>query len=516
MTKSQKSARSLCIASLSVIALLGLLRLPEPFHGDQALFTLSSSLWAEGGKLYEDFWDLKQPAIHAFYLVGGSLFGFTEVGIHMFEVLYMLGFSIILIVTMRRYLTNAWVACLAPLFTVGCYFALSGSWHLTQIEGLVGVPIFIGIWLASSFSETEELKPFRFFLSGLMGGVVLCFKILYAPIVGFSWIVALLAAHYVQKQTWGRVFSRVFVPIVLGLATPVALTVAYFASEGTLDLLYWISFIYPPQVVGEIRPSPHRLLAAVKWFIAGFGSLLPLAFIGAYGSLRRGLNILALNLVGWVALGLGAIVAQTVSWWEYHMLLLIPPVGLLAARGVDLIWGQVTLQGLRPSTRIDRFAAVALGVLVFASPVVSASTSAIKLANNGFALGSDDLRSYQSEVSHAYAQVFQEVEFLQDPQSLPGNIYVFGNPIFQFKSGRRQAIAMNGWSFDILLLSQWEEVVQDLQESPPPYIFVERGQWNLIDRRFPETREFLDRNYAVLRDSPVGTWYIAPEASNPL
>ena len=41
-----------------------------------------------------------------------------------------------------------------------------------------------------------------------------------------------------------------------------------------------------------------------------------------------------MSLVLWSVLGFGVILQQ-LSWWPYHYMLLVVPLGLLATRGVD-------------------------------------------------------------------------------------------------------------------------------------------------------------------------------------
>lgn len=74
--------------SLSLVALICAIHLPFPFRGEQALFVTAAMEISEGGGLYTDFWGLKQPGIFLFFVAGGTLFGYTEVGIHLFELIY--------------------------------------------------------------------------------------------------------------------------------------------------------------------------------------------------------------------------------------------------------------------------------------------------------------------------------------------------------------------------------------------------------------------------------------------
>jgi hypothetical protein len=53
--------------------------------------------------------------------------------------------SVVLMVTMKRWLQSSLIASLAPLLTVGHYYVVSESWHLTQVEGLVGLPMYLAV-----------------------------------------------------------------------------------------------------------------------------------------------------------------------------------------------------------------------------------------------------------------------------------------------------------------------------------------------------------------------------------
>src|SRR5215212_5376856 len=87
---------------LFLIGLLGWLNLNQIFNGDQALFTVYAAEINQGALLYRDVWDIKQPGIFIFYLVGGRLFGFNESGIHLFELIYWLVFSVVVQSTLKN------------------------------------------------------------------------------------------------------------------------------------------------------------------------------------------------------------------------------------------------------------------------------------------------------------------------------------------------------------------------------------------------------------------------------
>jgi hypothetical protein len=491
---------------LGVIMLIGLVHLPHPFYGDQALFTIGAVKISNGAILYRDFWDLKQPGIYGFYLLAGTLFGFDEVGIHTFELLYMAIFSLVLMKTLKSYYRNPSMAGLVPLLTVGIYYGVSGQWHLTQLEALVGFPMFLSLWYGSGSHYPSGRQSLRFFLSGVMGGIVLLFKFMFLPILAAFWLTTLMYTIVSKREPLASTLMRIGVPVTLGMALPLLIVVGYFASNNTLGLLYWTSFTYPAQLMRD-PPYSNSIVGGLRWLITQFAPLMALGCIGAYISLTtRRDRLLTVNLVLWVVLGLGVILLQRFSRWEYHYLLLFVPLGILSTKALDILWEQI--KGLGPLTRsrMGRMAGILSLALLFSPVFYSLAVKSRDLAANGFALTREQRLQYQRSSSKAYLDVLEEVGVLSEPGSLPGDIYIIGDPLYYLLSGRNQAIALSGWGPELWLPSQSMRLTEQLTQACPPYIFNAMG--NLISERSLGTARFIDENYHVLRRSNRGIWYI--------
>jgi len=489
--------------------------LPYPFDGDQALFTIGAQKVRNGALLYRDFWDLKQPGIYVFYLLAGTLFNFSEVGIHTFELLYMIAFSVVLIITLKSYYVNPAIASLVPLLTVGAYYGASGSKHLTQVEGLVGVPMFLSLWFALGYCRPKgRWALLQLFLSGLTGGLVLLFKFLFLPILMSFWLTVLVYAVVRKHEQIPSALVRISVPVASGVLFPLLIFFGYFAWLDTLSLLHYTFFECPARVMAEVPMSFNqigRLVKGLLWFLGGFAPLTTLAFISVWASLNRRLELLTVNLVLWLVLGFGVILMQRVAWWEYHYLLLFVPLGILATKGLDILWEQA--KKIDPSLLSGRrrIAAVLSVALLFSPIFASIGLKSLVLARDGFALKKEQQLKYQSRVSDSYREALVEVAFLSEPESLSGNIYICGNPVYYFLSGRDQAIALNGWSLELLLSEQWTQLTRQLTEALPSYIFVATDYLELVNNRTPETARFIEANYRVLRKSDAGIWYVLQE-----
>ena len=136
------------LLSIAVVAGLGALNLNYPFVADQVIAHLGGRTVAEGGKLYIHFWDNKLPGLFWFHALAGQLFGFTEFGLHCLELIWMLVFSVLLIVALRGWLYVPWLSVFGPIAVVGTYYASADPFHMTQVEALIGLPLLACAWSA--------------------------------------------------------------------------------------------------------------------------------------------------------------------------------------------------------------------------------------------------------------------------------------------------------------------------------------------------------------------------------
>lgn len=92
-------------------------------------------------------------------------------------------------------------------------------------------------------------------------------------------------------------------------------------------------------------------------------------------------------------------------------------------------------------------------------------------------------------------------------------IYVFGNPLVYLITERRQAIAINGWSWEAYPKENWEALPDALAAARPAYIFVDPLNEELISENSRPVREFLDTQYALVKETGRGRLYarISPE-----
>ncbi len=258
--RSDSMTRLSQVIILPCILLAGMLNLAFPFSGDQALFTIGAQALSRGAVLYRDFWDLKQPGIYWFYHVAGALFGYNEMGIHVAELVWFTALAVIISVSMRSRFQIAWMSDLCAVFTVGVYFSVCATWHLTQLEGLAALPLFLSLLLV--FPAEGRVSSTRFFIFGMLAASVALFKLMLLAIP-LTFVVIAIAFRK-------RLLQNVFIAL-LGVLTVMTPVVIYFGVQHQLPLICKTYFVYPPRIVSQlpmsgmsVLDSKHYLVSAVR------------------------------------------------------------------------------------------------------------------------------------------------------------------------------------------------------------------------------------------------------------
>ena len=507
------------IVALALVA--GLPNLPRPMHGDQVLFMQGGESLARGELLYRDFWDVKQPGVFVFYWAGGKLFGFDEIGIHIIDLLYWFAFAILIAMTWPRMIgeprTSAWPA----ITTAGWYWSVTGSVQQTQVEALVGPLLYLHLWLlvhssppsplrrggpgtrgqaAASADPSPQPRPrsgegekISWAIGGVVAAAVVLFKFMFMPLLVVAW---LFAANRLRREHGWRVVAKF--TLCYGVAGIIALAASAipWLVAGEIHALIWTFFEVPAQMLDEIPPaSPRRLLEAAQWFGTRYGPMAPLALIGAIRFWRTGRREWVVVLAAWMGVGLAIIVAQRLSWWSYHLMLLATPLGLLAAEGCAALASG------------GRHVRLGLLFLLLSPATVAIALKWIAVASHGFCLTAADRQAILLEDS-VYAGAKEETAFLRESSSKPGAIYVAGEPVYNRFANRKPAVPIHGWSLELYPADVRINLAKQLIDAEPAYIFIDRVYYaNLIEERYPEVAALLRMDYRVFRESGAGTWY---------
>ncbi len=472
------------VAVLAVVV-LGLANVPAPFHGDQALYCLGAGQIDRGAVLYKDFWDLRQPGLFGAYLAAGNLFGFTDAGVHLSELLALTAFACVLPGATRPHLADGRLAALAPVLTVGFYYAVAGPWQLTQTEMLGSCLVFVAWRLAA-----PGAGPGRLLLAGVAGGALLGFKLLFAPLLVLAWAAVVTAAWRDRRP------ALTAAPLVAGIGAVWAPFVMYVVRHDAGPVVWQTYFDLPPRMLRELPSTGFGVLAdGLIWFTGHSAPLLALGVVGAWRGWWR--DPFVRTLVLWFAVGLVVILVQRRSWWHYQYLLVCVPVGLLAVRGVDRAAAHLRATG--------PVLAVAAVLLLPAAGVWGRKVLA--LIPHRFAVTAADRRAYQFATDGATQAADRDTAFLRDPAADPGPVYVFGHPLYYLAAGRDQAAALHGWATDVYLPDMWADLADQLRAARPAYVFVSNGNADLIRDCGPGVAAVLRDLYREHHRAGTGVWY---------
>ena len=493
---------------------LGVLNLWNPFAYDQSLFAMGAHRLLHGGLLYRDFWDTKQPGIFWFFAAGIRLFGYSEEGVHLFELLWFTAFAAVLMTTLRRAFDHRWGPAAAALLIVGFYWAITGDWHQTQPEGLVGFPLFVALWFAHEAAHAPGSPWRRWLLAGIGGGVVGVFKLLLVALPGVFWLVLLGERLLDPRPGKGRDVARATGALALGFAIPLVLMLAALGAQGLLPDAWYTWVVFPAKVTSQIHSLPFKALEeSFHWFFERWSALLALALVGAWTSLRGRQKSLGRLLVVWLVVGFGLILVQKFSGWEYHFMLFLVPFGLLAARGIDALWSPLstTRPPVHPGER--RLLMMLATLAVFANPLSGVLVKTAELVKDRFVTTRAMRTRHMLRVSQGggYYRCILEGQFLREPTARPGGIYVIGNPLIAWCSGRETSVPrFGGILFEYMTPAEWADTARRLESTRTPYIFVDAAKVGELQAALPRTSPFLDElaaHYRVMRTSRYGIWY---------
>ncbi len=494
------------LLSLLVLAVCGWAMAGTPFRGDQALFLEYAKRMHAGAVLYRDLWEVTNPGVFWFYQLAGTLFGFTEDGVHLFEWLWWAAFvSAVGFATKRAHTLPHWPV--APAVLVGgVYFLTSASdpSHLTKAEGLAAFPMFLSAWLACVATEGAKPKGWLLLLAGVAGGGAVLFKFAFAPCVLAGWLPAVALT---ARRQWWKLYA-----LPLGVAVPLGVAALVFALSGALPDALRCLFVTPQEVLKVAEPAGlDRLAHSVRWFVEVYSPVLAVALAGTFVSLAQRRDPLVISL-GLMLFAAGPVVlVQRWSWWSYHFLLLGVPAAVLAAYCWPVLVKVAADRLGRAFSRTEKLAAGVVGLALFLPAVGHGGNAHLRLARHRFGVTAADRATARHSAGHAYEQAASETAWLGDSSAPPGAIFVAGDPLFQTLSGRPMPTRIHGWSLELLTPDLWAELLAELRAARPVAVFVDSGVQHydrLMEERCPDLRAWLKAEYTETRRSEVGVWWV--------
>ena len=496
-------------SALALVAFLGFLKLSHPFGGDQALFSVYANGIYDGGVLYKDFWDLKQPGIYFFYLLGGSLFGFNELGIHLFELVYFLLFSFFILNTFQNFFENRKLIFLLPVFTVGFYYIISEEWHLTQLEIIVSPLLYILFFCSLKLIEKSNTALFAL-IFGFTSGLILIFKFILLPIIASFWLyynVSIL----VKSIRDVRILLKANLFAFLGFLLPMSVLFSYLYYSDSLNLFLWTTLQVPPRVINESFAAElgnqwGELKSSLKWFSINFSVYMSLTIVGLAALFRKNSYNFAFLLVLWILSTFLVILIQKTSWWEYHFILFVFPLGIASLIGLDFLLVRIKLVFPFNSLK-NKIAYITAFLFLFNYHMIHVYND-MKVVKYRFAIDQTAAHSFKKDISPYYKYVSEDIdslvkEFGNDLDS----IYVLGDPRYLYLLRAKPRISLDGGSYTFWIDDIWKSFSSEMMVKKPKYLFVCNLGSLLIKNKTNHIQELIETEYKPYRTNREGVWY---------
>lgn len=491
------------VLAVLIVCGLGITAIYFPFGPDQSVVMGAATSIRDGGLLYVDYWDNKQPGLYWFYALAGSLFGYTEQGVHTFELIFLLLFSGFLMLSLRPFLSAPYLSALAPIATIATYYAAVTEYELTQSEFVVSVPIFIGLFCVLKGNQKNTTTAVFWMLSGVAAAITVLFKLILVPIfIGF-WVWGLWSARNQTASVTDLLGARIL-PVFVGGAGVIFCILFWFYQAGNLPQLIWTSFTYPTQALLEAPSAvPSRLITAAAFYTQYLLVWLPFAGYCIFRLFKNQAPQPVAYIAIWLVIACVLFLIQRFSWWQYHTLMFFVPTGLLAVFGLDLV-----IKDLFPSTESVRryWASAILAVTLMGSLYSPFIIRTEKLLHHTFISGQGP-RGYQYSMGTHYRRHWEDTRFLREAGSVDGPIYVFGHPKVYEYAQRDIPHAIIGSSWEFYLPEQVDDILQTLLNKNTAYVFVGVEDYKLfkLNRRIAE---FIAVHYRFLKEDSSGKWFI--------
>ncbi|MGA7227325.1 MAG: hypothetical protein WBZ40_02630 [Acidimicrobiia bacterium] len=476
-------------SSIGVAIAAAALMIPFPFMGDQALFTVFARMLNGGATLYRDLWDVKQPGIFWFYEVAGRVFSPDELGAHVLDAMVWIGASIWLAFGMRHHVQRKWVAALLPIACAAWYFLVADTNELTQVESLIS-PMLAGMMVLIADRDDHRAPPLSVFVAGLLGGVILGFKLL----AGLIPLVVLLASILLWRRAardWRTTIRGLVLPYAVGAAIPVAAVVVWILANNLVDVLRFAWFEYPPQMLGAQSRPLSRLATSASEFALSYATIGTFAIWRLIRPGKRGRSLTWILVAGCTTT---VLVILLQLWWSYLFFALAAPVALLAIQGID------DLLDARRGVLATAAMVAILGLVPFGAKALFKVTHF-----DGY---DHPDRTWASGYERALS-ASEEADFVAGSR-----LYVLGDPLVLYQLEANQGEPVNGWSPEFWTTGLWARVTDDLVQTPVEGLFLRDDLRQMAGERYPSFEISISRVYEPRISTPEGEW-LFPIRPNP-
>jgi len=232
------------ITSISRIVLAG-----NPMSRDEGTYGYLGSLAAKGQTPYLDFYEMKPPMLFYLYGLGGSLFGFTDLGLRFFGLLLNLCSSLLVFLILRKYISKHFALVAAAFFSLLSLNPFAFGFAMVA-EHLINTLVLVSLYLVH---KSNDRKGFLYvLLAGTTFATAILTKqtaILFSPVFLLCFILAR------QQKPW----LMQCIQFAAGVLIPVTLLAIVFAINGAFsEAMYWLT-TYPAKYASIVTPEEGKI-----------------------------------------------------------------------------------------------------------------------------------------------------------------------------------------------------------------------------------------------------------------
>ncbi len=506
---------------MAVFMIAGFALLPLPFTRDQGIYAYNGWRWLADDTLYLDTFGHKGPLLYIIYASGLDLAGGAMWGVNLLDILSRAA-TVVLAYLVAREIAGRRASLMAAFFTA---LPLSGvfnsCWWNAQAETFMLVPLTASAWLCLRFQRNKAWPVIA--LAGVIAALAVMLKwssICHAVFL-YLWIIAMYRRDLHRQKDVNTSSPLAKHCFAAGFVVAVGLWAAYLLVAGPLFAMWETTVVFnsfhAKAAFADFDASTLKL-----FFIRSIDvfSFLPLLLLGLLlkngaGRLDRGS---AFALI-WLAVSLLQLFAQA-RFFLYHYLLIIPPLAVAAAIGLERIKGKLENRFSRKTAAVTAGILLAGLFLVFAQRYYSIATSYDTYA---YLTDKIDRQAYWSRFSTEDASGKGDfnllassaaADYVRKNSASSSKLLVFGyEPLVNYLSARP---APTRFEIDYPLTFNppsekarryrdkfRKEFMNDLQTSPPVLIALVDNDQNAIEpmtsvrqaKEFEEFWSWLNSNY---------------------
>jgi len=487
-------------ALLIVLVTVILLRIPnlfEPYwYGDEAIYLTVGAAMRNGAVLYKDIIDHKTPFIYILAMVP-SEFWFKFLFLNWMVVTTTLFYSICSRLFSSTQKTIFAVSVFALLTTLPWFEGHIANGELFVMGFiLAGMALFVRSSLFASFAKNKAsftVEPFRMFLVGIFMSLGILTKVpamfdvaAVAPVFGFVFLRSISWKNFRSLLSSG-------VLIWIGILTPIALSIAYFASQHGLSDYAQFGFLYNFRYSQEFSiPVTQPLL---RFLFTMPGKLLIVGLFGfATLLLKKFMRPIFRFVLLWFVLSLFASLLSSRPY-PHYFLQMLPAFSLLV----------VTL--FSKNQIVEKLAGVSalfLGIATLFLLHVGLYSVKDYYANFfQFTTHRISATEYRNSFNPFMNDSYAIAQDIRETTKLTDKIFIWGTNPMLYALSRRDPAGRFTVSFHIKDFDAYQETMDSIKRVKPPIIVLMNDE----DGKFDAFYSYLQKNYVVSKRLPTMTMY---------